>query len=46
MKFLSVLFTCALMLAANGLAAHLRHMHALPTRTITASNFHHVYQIQ
>ena len=46
MKFLSVLFTVALFVTANGLATHLRHIHALPTRTATASNLHRVYQIQ
>jgi hypothetical protein len=46
MKFLSVLFTLALMASANGLAAHLKRAHALPVRPITTSNPHHLYQIQ
>ena len=35
MKTLSVLFTIVLFAAANSLAAHLRHVHALPVRTTT-----------
>jgi hypothetical protein len=46
MKFLSVLFTVALLLAANELAVHLRRANALPVRTTTASTLHHIYQIQ
>jgi len=42
MKFLSVLFTCALLVTANGLAAHLRHIRALPVRSTAASNLHHI----
>lgn len=33
MKTLSVLFTIALFIAANRLAAHLKHMNALPANT-------------
>ncbi|HXT12986.1 MAG TPA: hypothetical protein VN873_15600 [Candidatus Angelobacter sp.] len=36
MKTLSVLFTIVLFVAANSLAAHLRHARALPVRTTTA----------
>jgi len=46
MKFLSVLFTVALLAATNELAAQLRRARALPVRTTTASNFHHIYQNQ
>jgi len=46
MKFLSVLFTVALLAAANGLALHLKHAHALPDRSASASTLHHTYQIQ
>jgi hypothetical protein len=42
MKLLSVLFTFALLVTANGLAAHLKRANALPVRSTTAqSNFHH-----
>jgi hypothetical protein len=41
MKTLSVLFTLALLVATNGLAAHLKRVHALPARSATAhSNLH------
>ena len=46
MKFLSVLFTLALLAAANGLATHLKRVNALPVRSTSASNLHHIYQIQ
>jgi hypothetical protein len=36
MKTLSVLITFALFVAANGLAAHLKHANALPIRSIPA----------
>jgi len=43
MKFLSVLFTFALLVTANGLAAHLKRVNALPVRSTTEqSNFHHI----
>jgi len=42
---LSVLFTFALLVTANGLAAHLKRANALPVRSST-SNIHRVYQIQ
>jgi len=42
MKTLSVLFTFALLFTANGLAARLKRVNALPARsTVTQSNFHH-----
>lgn len=45
MKFLSVLFTFALLVTANGLAAHLKRAHALPVRSTTAqSNPHSIDQ--
>ncbi|HLX68466.1 MAG TPA: hypothetical protein VKV04_02460 [Verrucomicrobiae bacterium] len=34
MKTLSVLFTLALLVAANQLAVHLRHAHALPAQRV------------
>jgi hypothetical protein len=41
MKTLSVLFTLALLVTANGLAAHLKRVNALPVRSTTVhSNFH------
>jgi hypothetical protein len=46
MKSLSVLFTLALLVAANGLAAHLKRVHALPVRSTSVSNLHHTYQFQ
>jgi len=33
MKALSILFTLALLIGANRLAAHLEHIHALPVRS-------------
>ena len=41
MKTLSVLFTFALLFTANGLAARLKRVNALPARSAVAqSNFH------
>ena len=46
MKVLSVLFTFALFVTANGLAAHLKRANALPTRSTTApANLHHTEYI-
>lgn len=46
MKALSVLFTVALALAANGLAGHLKRTHALPDRSTSPQQtfLHHKYQ--
>jgi len=38
MKTLSILFTIALFVAANQLAVHLRHAHALPAQTRQTNN--------
>jgi hypothetical protein len=40
MKTLSVLFTLALMLAANQLAARLKQAHALPAAHTVSANTH------
>ena len=46
MKFLSVLFTLALLVSVNALAAHLKRVPALPTRSTAAhANFHHIEHI-
>jgi len=44
MKTLSVLFTVALVVAANGLATHLKRANKLPERSIPQTFQHHVYQ--
>jgi len=46
MKALSVLFTVALVVVANGLASHLKRAHALPDRSgsVQQTFLHHKYQ--